>query len=123
MDEQISRLLFMIVAAKGAAAVTGAGIATLAGGLQSHRPDLVDGVGFIIGIDRFMSEARALTNFAGNAVATVLIGTWTREIDRERAGRVLTGELPFDEHSFEAADGHHPEPAPVAQGGVSATPQ
>ena len=51
------------------------GLATLAGGLQSHRPDLVDGVGLIVGIDRFMSEARALTNFAGNAVATVLVGT------------------------------------------------
>jgi aerobic C4-dicarboxylate transport protein len=123
LGEQISLLLFMIVASKGAAGVTGAGIATLAGGLQSHRPDLVDGVGFIIGIDRFMSEARALTNFAGNAIATVLIGTWTREIDRERASRVLAGELPFDEHAFEASDGHHPEPAPLARGGLSGTPR
>ena len=84
----------MIIASKGAAGVTGAGLATLAGGLQSHRPDLVDGVGLIVGIDRFMSEARALTNFAGNAVATVLIGTWTKEIDRERVDQVLAGELP-----------------------------
>src|SRR6266702_3909603 len=67
----------LFVASKGAAGVTGAGLATLAGGLQSHRPDLVDGVGLIVGIDRFMSEARALTNFAGNAVATVLVGSWT----------------------------------------------
>ena len=87
----------MIIASKGAAGVTGAGLATLAGGLQSHRPDLVDGVGLIVGIDRFMSEARALTNFAGNAVATVLIGTWTGEFDREQARAVLAGELPFDE--------------------------
>ena len=72
IGEQISLLLFMMIASKGAAGVTGAGLATLAGGLQSHRPDLVDGVGLIVGIDRFMSEARALTNFAGNAVATVL---------------------------------------------------
>src|SRR3712207_2343531 len=72
--EQISLLVFMVIASKGAAGVTGAGLATLAGGLQSHRPDLVDGVGLIVGIDRFMSEARALTNFAGNAVATVVIG-------------------------------------------------
>ena len=69
----------MIIASKGAAGVTGAGLATLAGGLQSHRPDLVDGVGLIVGIDRFMSEARALTNFAGNSVATVLIGTLDRQ--------------------------------------------
>ncbi|WP_371790692.1 cation:dicarboxylase symporter family transporter [Streptomyces sp. NBC_01471] len=95
--EQISLLLFMIVASKGAAGVTGAGLATLAGGLQSHRPDLVDGVGLIVGIDRFMSEARAMTNFAGNAVATVLVGTWTKEIDKARAVEVLSGRLPFDE--------------------------
>ncbi|WP_067183938.1 cation:dicarboxylate symporter family transporter [Microtetraspora niveoalba] len=97
LGEQISLLVFMIIASKGAAGVTGAGLATLAGGLQSHRPDLVDGVGLIVGIDRFMSEARALTNFAGNAVATVLIGTWTGDFDRERAARVLSGEAPFDE--------------------------
>ncbi|MHA7219589.1 cation:dicarboxylate symporter family transporter [Arthrobacter sp. MDT1-48-3] len=97
LGEQISLLIFMIIASKGAAGVTGAGLATLAGGLQSHRPDLVDGVGLIVGIDRFMSEARALTNFTGNAVATVLIGTWTREIDRGRVDEVLEGRLPFDE--------------------------
>ena len=84
IGEQISLLVFMIIASKGAAGVTGAGLATLAGGLQAHRPDLVDGVGLIVGIDRFMSEARALTNFAGNAVATVLVGTWTDEFDRAR---------------------------------------
>ena len=73
LGEQLSLLLFMVIASKGAAGVTGAGLATLAGGLQSHRPELVDGVGLIVGIDRFMSEARALTNFAGNAVATVVV--------------------------------------------------
>ncbi|MEH1169265.1 cation:dicarboxylase symporter family transporter [Micromonospora sp. CPCC 205539] len=97
IGEQVSLLLFMIIASKGAAGVTGAGLATLAGGLQSHRPELADGVGLIVGIDRFMSEARALTNFAGNAVATVLVGTWTGEFDRERAAGVLRGDDPFDE--------------------------
>jgi aerobic C4-dicarboxylate transport protein len=97
IGEQISLLVFMVIASKGAAGVTGAGLATLAGGLQSHRPDLLDGVGLIVGIDRFMSEARALTNFAGNAVATVLIGTWTNEFDKARAERVFRGEDPFDE--------------------------
>lgn len=108
--EQVSLLLFMIIASKGAAGVTGAGLATLAGGLQSHRPDLVDGVGLIVGIDRFMSEARALTNFAGNAVATVLIGVWTREFDRDRARRVLSGDDPFDERTM--VDDEHGAPAP-----------
>ncbi|MEU5539358.1 cation:dicarboxylase symporter family transporter [Streptomyces sp. NPDC020362] len=97
VGEQIPLLLFLLLASKGAAGVSGAGLATLAGGLQSHKPALVDGVGLIVGIDRFMSEARALTNFAGNAVATVLIGTWTKEIDKERVRQVLAGELPFDE--------------------------
>jgi aerobic C4-dicarboxylate transport protein len=113
IGEQISLLVFMIIASKGAAGITGAGLATLAGGLQSHRPDLVDGVGLIVGIDRFMSEARALTNFAGNAVATVLVGTWTGEIDRERANSVLAGEDPFDEATM--LDEKEPEP-------VAATP-
>ncbi|OEJ41042.1 C4-dicarboxylate transporter DctA [Streptomyces agglomeratus] len=104
--EQIPLLLFLLVASKGAAGVSGAGLATLAGGLQSHRPELVDGVGLIVGIDRFMSEARALTNFAGNAVATVLIGTWTKEIDKGRVDQVLAGQVPFDEKTL--VDDHDP---------------
>lgn len=106
IGQQISLLVFMIVASKGAAGVTGAGLATLAGGLQSHRPDLVDGVGLIVGIDRFMSEARALTNFAGNAVATVLVGHWTGGFDKEQARQVFAGEDPFDEAAFAAGDTH-----------------
>ncbi|NQX36873.1 cation:dicarboxylate symporter family transporter [Herbiconiux sp. VKM Ac-2851] len=104
LGEQISLLLFMMLASKGAAGVTGAGLATLAGGLQAHRPDLVDGVGVIVGIDRFMSEARALTNFTGNAVATLLVGTWTKELDREQLTAVLAGERPFDETTMSADD-------------------
>ncbi|MBL1101387.1 cation:dicarboxylase symporter family transporter [Streptomyces sp. 205] len=107
IGQQISLLVFMIVASKGAAGVTGAGMATLAGGLQSHRPELVDGVGLIVGIDRFMSEARALTNFAGNAVATVLVGTWTKEIDKDRMREVLAGRLPFDSEAFALNGGGH----------------
>jgi aerobic C4-dicarboxylate transport protein len=97
VPQQISLLLFMMIASKGAAGVTGAGLATLAGGLASHRPDLVQGVGVIVGIDRFMSEARAVTNFSGNAVATLLVGTWTKSINRGRVDEVFAGHLPFDE--------------------------
>ncbi|WP_077489571.1 cation:dicarboxylate symporter family transporter [Sinomonas mesophila] len=110
LGEQIGLLVFMIIASKGAAGVTGAGLATLAGGLQAHAPHLVGGVSFIVGIDRFMSEARALTNFTGNAVATVLMGTWTKEIDRERVGEVLSGARPFDESTMLAGHGHGSEP-------------
>jgi aerobic C4-dicarboxylate transport protein len=95
--EQVSLLVFMIVASKGAAGVSGAGLATLAGGLSAHRPELLDGVGLIVGIDRFMSEARAVTNFAGNAIATVLVATWTNHLDRAQLDGALSGERPFDE--------------------------
>lgn len=94
---QIGLLAFMIVASKGAAGVSGAGLATLAGGLQAHRPDLLDGVGLVVGVDRFMSEARSLTNFSGNAVATLLVGSWTGTVDKGKVRAVLSGQDPFDE--------------------------
>ncbi|WP_448616918.1 cation:dicarboxylate symporter family transporter [Modestobacter sp. URMC 112] len=106
VGEQLSLLAFMIIASKGAAGVTGAGLATLAGGLSAHRPDLLDGVGLIVGIDRFMSEARAVTNFAGNAIATVLVATWTKELDRDQLDAVLAGHRPFDEATMIDDDGH-----------------
>ncbi|WP_245667396.1 cation:dicarboxylate symporter family transporter [Actinomadura macra] len=119
---QIPLLLFMIVASKGAAGVSGAGLATLAGGLQSHKPALVDGVGFIVGIDRFMSEARALTNFAGNAVATVVIGQWTGEFDAVKAGHVLGGADPFNEATLldDAPAAHDPVYGPQTDGRTTA---
>lgn len=97
IPEQLGLLAFMMIASKGAAGVSGAGLATLAAGLQSHRPELLDGVGIIVGIDRFMSEARAVTNFSGNAIATVLVGQWTSTLDHARLNRVLDGDQPFDE--------------------------
>lgn len=106
VGEQVGLLLFMMVASKGAAGVSGAGLATLAAGLQAHRPELLDGVGLIVGIDRFMSEARSVTNFSGNAVATVLIGSWTKTIDGDRVRAVLAGRDPFDEATM--IDEHQP---------------
>src|SRR3954451_21340427 len=110
ISEQIGLLAFMIIASKGAAGVTGAGLATLAGGLSAHRPELLDGVGLIVGIDRFMSEARALTTFAGNAIATVLVATWTSKLDRNRLSTALSGEAPFDEATM--LDDDHGDAAP-----------
>ena len=121
LGEQISLLFFMIIASKGAAGVTGAGLATLAGGLQAHRPDLVSGVGLIVGIDRFMSEARSLTNFAGNSVATVLVGVWTGEFDRDRANRVLAGDDPFDEATMNVDDAAEAPESVTAERSVSAS--
>jgi aerobic C4-dicarboxylate transport protein len=119
LGEQISLLVFMIVASKGAAGVSGAGLATLAGGLQAHRPDLLDGVGLIVGIDRFMSEARAVTNFSGNAVATVLVGSWTHTIDHDRVNAVLSGRDPFDELTM--LDDHDPRAEELAQQKIPAS--
>ena len=107
ISEQVSLLVFMVIASKGAAGVTGAGLATLAGGLSSHRPELLDGVGLIVGIDRFMSEARAVTNFAGNSVATILVAHWTGTIDRAQLDRVLAGDDPFDETTMLDEDDHY----------------
>ena len=95
VGEQIGLLVFMMIASKGAAGVSGAGLATLAGGLQAHRAELLDGVGIIAGIDRFMSEARALTNFAGNSVATLVVGVWTKTVDKDRVNAVLSGDIPY----------------------------
>lgn len=105
LESQVGLLVFMIIASKGAAGVSGAGLATLAGGLQSHNPALLDGVGIIVGIDRFMSEARAVTNFSGNAIATLVVGTWTHTVDKERVHAVLDGQIPFD-YSTMADDPH-----------------
>ena len=110
---QIGLLAFMIIASKGAAGVTGAGLATLAGGLQTYRPDLVNGVGVIVGIDRYMSEARAVTNFTGNAVATLLIGRWTRQVDGIQMRAVLSGERPYQETMLGGTDGHDGESVPT----------
>jgi aerobic C4-dicarboxylate transport protein len=122
VSEQIGLLVFMIIASKGAAGVTGAGLATLAGGLQTYRPDLVDGVGVVVGIDRFMSEARAVTNFTGNAVATVLIGTWTRQIDTTQARQVLNGGRPFREASLTEVGTDAVDPTTREIEGSAATP-
>ena len=61
-----------------------------------------------------MSEARAVTNFAGNAVATILIGTWTKEFDRAQAARVLSGDYPFDEARMIDDDPPRGESAPTS---------
>ncbi|MGO1912527.1 MAG: cation:dicarboxylate symporter family transporter [Mycobacteriaceae bacterium] len=96
IGEQVGMLVFMIIASKGAAGVSGAGLATLAVGLQAQRPDLLAGVSTIQGIDKFMSEARSLTNYTGNAVATFLVGKWTNSLDIDQARAVLDQKVHFE---------------------------
>jgi len=90
LGQQIGLLLLLLLVSKGAAGVTGAGLVTLAAGLQAFGTIPAVGIALIVGIDRFMSEARAITNLIGNAVATMVIARWEPGgRDEERFGEVL----------------------------------
>ena len=83
-----------MLSSKGAAGVTGAGFITLAATL-SIVPDLpVAGMALILGVDRFMSECRSLTNFIGNAVATVVVSAWEGGLDRKKLNAAMTRKVP-----------------------------
>ncbi len=89
IGHQITLLLVLLVASKGAAGVTGSGFIVLAATLSAvgHLP--VAGLALILGIDRFMSEARALTNLIGNGVATIVVAKWCKELDEDTLQREL----------------------------------
>ena len=96
ITHQITLLLVLLVASKGAAGVTGSGFIVLAATLSAvgHLP--VAGLALILGIDRFMSEARALTNLVGNAVATVVVAKWVKEMDDDKlASELASGGAPL----------------------------
>lgn len=90
--EQILLLLVAMLSSKGAAGITGAGFITLAATLSVVPSVPVAGMALILGIDRFMSECRALTNFVGNAVATIVVARWEGELDEAQLARVLSGQ-------------------------------
>lgn len=94
LSQQLTILLVLMLTSKGAAAVTGGGFITLAATLASIGTPPVAGLVLLIGVDRFMSEARALTNMIGNGVATVVVAKWENAFDMDRARRVLAGEAP-----------------------------
>jgi aerobic C4-dicarboxylate transport protein len=79
--QQLTLLLVLLLTSKGAAGVTGSGFIVLAATLSAVGTVPVAGVALILGIDRFMSEARALTNLIGNGVATVVVGKWCQSVD------------------------------------------
>jgi aerobic C4-dicarboxylate transport protein len=84
-------LAVLLLTSKGAAAVTGGGFVTLAATLQATGAIPVSGLALLVGVDRFMSEARAITNMIGNAVATLVVARWEGELDLDRARRILAG--------------------------------
>ena len=94
LTQQITLLAVLLLTSKGAAGVTGSGFIVLAATLSAVGEVPVAGLALILGIDRFMSEARALTNLIGNGVATVVVGKWCGELDSERMRRVLDNESP-----------------------------
>ena len=89
VSQQITLLLVLLLTSKGAAGVTGAGFITLAATLPVVEHIPVASVALILGIDRFMSEARALTNIIGNAVATIVVAKWEKQINLETAERYI----------------------------------
>lgn len=84
LHQQISLLLVAMLSSKGAAGVTGAGFITLAATLSVVPSVPVEGMALILGVDRFMSECRALTNLVGNACATVVVARWENALDKEQ---------------------------------------
>ncbi len=92
LGQQLALLLVAMLSSKGAAGVTGAGFITLAATLAVVPEVPVAGMALILGVDRFMSECRSLTNFVGNAVATVVVSRWENGLDYQRLHAALDGE-------------------------------
>jgi aerobic C4-dicarboxylate transport protein len=92
IGHQIMLLLVAMLSSKGAAGVSGAGFITLAATLAVVPEVPVAGMALILGVDRFMSECRSITNFIGNAVATVVVSRWEKGVDMERLNAVLDGK-------------------------------
>jgi len=89
LTQQITVLIVAMLTSKGASGVTGAGFVTLAATLATVPSVPVAGLALILGIDRFMSEARALTNFVGNGIAAIVIAKWEKELDTQQLQREL----------------------------------
>jgi aerobic C4-dicarboxylate transport protein len=112
LAEQLTLVLVAMISSKGAAGVTGSGFVILAATLSVVPGVPVAGMALILGIDRFMSECRALTNFIGNAVATIVVARWEGALDRERLTAALTGQpLPMPPEDIE----RHERSGPVSE--------
>jgi aerobic C4-dicarboxylate transport protein len=97
LREELGLLTVLLLTSKGSAAVTGSGFVTLAATLAVFPSIPVAGLTLLLGVDRFMSEARAITNLIGNAVATVVVARWEGAIDMERARQILARGAPREE--------------------------
>ena len=93
LGQQFTILIVAMLTSKGASGITGAGFITLAATLAVVDPRLVPGMAIVLGIDKFMSECRALTNITGNGVAAVVVSWWENELDREKLARGLSRNI------------------------------
>jgi aerobic C4-dicarboxylate transport protein len=113
LTQQLTLLAVLLLTSKGAAGVTGSGFIVLAATLSAVGGVPVAGLALILGIDRFMSEARALTNLVGNGVATVVVGQWNKEVDMERLRQQLNNETIVDaeepERVLDLTETHMPQ--------------
>ena len=96
LGQQLSILGILLLTSKGAAGVTGSGFITLAATLSAVPSVPIAGLALLVGVDRFMSEARAITNLIGNAVATMVVAKWDGALDLERATGILDGRIDPD---------------------------
>lgn len=105
LSHKLTIILVLLLTSKGAAAVTGGGFITLAATLSTLHDIPVAGLALLLGVDRFMSEARALTNLIGNGIATLVVANWENSLDRVKLNRALNGEVTDEEieKSSEAA--------------------
>jgi aerobic C4-dicarboxylate transport protein len=101
LGQELGILAVLLLTSKGAAAVTGSGFITLAATLAAFPTIPIAGLTLLLGVDRFMSEARAITNLIGNAVATMVIARWDGALDLARARRILDGGQPTETDSTE----------------------
>ncbi|MCK1734864.1 dicarboxylate/amino acid:cation symporter [Bradyrhizobium sp. 138] len=92
-SQQLTILVVAMLTSKGASGITGAGFITLAATLAVVDPRLVPGMAIVLGIDKFMSECRALTNLCGNGVACVIVAWWEGELDRDKLNANLAKQI------------------------------
>jgi aerobic C4-dicarboxylate transport protein len=116
LTQQLTLLAVLLLTSKGAAGITGSGFIVLAATLSAVGAVPVAGLALILGIDRFMSEARALTNLVGNGVATLVVAKWTGDLDMQRlhdglnnpnADEADAPEAILDQHQAHMANGKH----------------
>jgi aerobic C4-dicarboxylate transport protein len=100
--QELQILGLLLLTSKGAAAVTGGGFITLAATLSAVGNIPVAGLTLLLGVDRFMSEARAITNLIGNGVAAVVVSKWEREFDVDRARAVLADVTTVEAEEYAA---------------------